>query len=264
VRRFRIASTIVLCSFIGACNQADLMRRWTPPEAESAAKKYVDLLRQGQFDQITRDLDPSLLDSSTHRTLVEMASEFPNGIPESIKVVGLHIRNSNESSTTDISLEYQFPNRWLVAELSTKKAGSRVSIIGFHVTPISESLEDQNRFTLVGKTPFQYCVLALALCSLLFTLYMAVICLRTKNVRRKWLWTLFILTGVEKLAVNWNTGQLTIGILAFQIPCFLASHPLYGPWTIGAFFPLGAVLFLNRRKKIMATSDSMPAQSGSN
>ena len=262
MHRFGLLLTVTLFSFIGACNQASLMRRWTPPGDESAAKNYVDLLRQHKFDQITRELDPSLVDSGTRETLAQMASEFPNGAPESVKVVGAHIFHGNDYSTTDLSLEYQFPARWLFVELSTKRVGTRVSIIGFHVTQMSESLEERNRFTLVGKSPLQYSILALALCSFGFSLYVFVACIRTKNIRRKWLWALFILVGVEKLAVNWNTGQLTVGILAIQIPCFSASHPLYGPWTIGAFFPLGAVVFLRRRKKMPLASQSVPTQVG--
>jgi hypothetical protein len=75
-------------------------------------------------------------------------------------------------------------------------------------------------------------------------------------VKRRWLWILFILAGVEKLAVNWSTGQLTFGIIAINIPCFQAMRSPYGPWTIGAFFPLGAVLFLERQRKMKTIAKS--------
>ncbi len=66
----------------------------------------------------------------------------------------------------------------------------------------------------------------------------------------KWLWMLFVLVGVGKLAVNWGTGEWTYQLLAIQIPCFTMTRPLYGTWTIGAYLPVGAILFLNHRSKM--------------
>jgi TRAP-type C4-dicarboxylate transport system permease small subunit len=58
---------------------------------------------------------------------------------------------------------------------------------------------------------------------------------------------LFILAGLGKLAINWGTGQWSFTILALQIPCASAIKPLYQPWIIAAYLPVGAMLFLNER-----------------
>jgi hypothetical protein len=251
--RFKCLVGIAFCAFLVGCDQAALMKRWTPPEAESIARNYVDLLRQGKFDQIERDLDSSVTDSDVRDTFAKMAAIFPTENPESVKVVGAHIFHGQEYSTTDITLEYQFPSKWLLVSVVTRRQGDLSTVVGFHVNPTPDSLENLNKFTLVGKSAVQYLILTLTVCSLLFSFYVLVLCIRTKNGKTKWLWMLFILVGVGKLAVNWTTGQWTFTLLAIQIPCATANHPFYGPWTVAAFLPLGAILFLNHRWKLKVT-----------
>ena len=187
-----------------------------------------------------------------------MASLIPSEMPVSVKVVGARVFRSQESTTTSITLEYQFPSKWLLADVTTQKKGNVSTLLGFHLTPQSDSLENLNRFTLVGKNAGQYSILALAVCSLAFSFCVLVLCIRTKDVSRKWLWLLFILVGVEKVAVNWKTGQLTFGILAINIPSATVTRALYGPWTVAAFVPLGAILFLNRQRKMKLSAGSIP------
>lgn len=89
--RFKCLVGIAFCAFLGGCDQASLMKKWTPPEAEAIARGYVDLLRQGKVDQIERDLDSSVADSNVRDTFTKMAAIFPTENPESVNVVGVHI-----------------------------------------------------------------------------------------------------------------------------------------------------------------------------
>lgn len=256
--RFNCLVGIALCLLLVGCDEAALMKKWTPPEAESIARKYVDLLREGKLDLIERDLDPSIMDSDVGGTFAKMAAMFPAEAPESIRVVGAHVLHRPESTATNITLEYQFPKKWLLVDLTTQRTRNVSTIVGFHVQPLRDSLQNLNRFTLVGKSTDQYLFLIIAIGSLLFSLYVFVLCIVTKNEKRKWLWMLFILLGVSKLAVNWTTGQWNVTLLAIQIPCAMATAPLYGPWTVAASAPLGAILYLIRREKIRTAGGSVP------
>ena len=123
VMRFIHLVAIAFCALFVGCDQATLMKKWTPPEAESIARSYVDLLRQGKFDQIERDLDSSITDSNVGDTFAKMAAFFPNENLESVKVVGAHVFHGQEYSTTDITLEYQFPSKWLLVSVATRRKG---------------------------------------------------------------------------------------------------------------------------------------------
>jgi len=62
-----------------------------------------------------------------------------------------------------------------------------------------------------------------------------------------------------RVAVNWETGQLTFGILSIYFPfVVLGSHIPYGSWTIGVCIPLGAMLFLRQQKKLRISGESIP------
>jgi len=254
VTRFAIA----FCALLVGCDQAALMKKFTPPEEESIAEGYVVLLQQQKFDRIERDLDSSVAGLDVRNTLSQMAALFPAENSKSVKVVGAHTLRNQESSTVDLTLEYEFSTKWLLVNVTTRKQGDVRTLTGFHVTPIADSLENLNKFTLAGKGVLQYMILMCDVGSLLFSLYVFVLCLRTKDMKLKWLWSIIVLVGVGKLAVNWGTGEWTYQLFAFQVPCFSMSRGLYSPWIVAAYVPLGALIFLQRRWKMKITGESIP------
>ena len=201
--RFKWLGGLAFCAIFLGCNQADLMsnlvKKGTPPEAESTARCYVNLLRQGKFDRIKSDLDPSVVDSNLRDELTQMAALFPSENPKSVKVVGVDLSNSKDYSKTTITLEYQFRNKWLLVSFATQNTRNMSGIVDFRVIPIADSLENIHKFTLVGKNGVQYSILMLAVCSAMFSFYVLVQCIRTKDLRMKWLWMLLVLVGVEKV-----------------------------------------------------------------
>ncbi len=252
------AAVMKQCIF--GCDQAKVMKILTPPEAESNARYYVDLLRQGKFDQIKSALDPSAVDPNLRDELTQMAALFPAENPESVKVVGVDVSNGQDLSKTEITLEYQFPSKWLLVSFATQNTRAMSGIVKFRVIPTADSLENLHKFTLVGKSAVQYSILMLAVCSALFSLYALLECIRTKGLRMKWLWILVVLVGVVKVAVNWETGQLTFGILAIYLPNYVVTRVPYGPYTVGVCIPLGAILFLRRQMKLKIARESIPLQ----
>jgi hypothetical protein len=233
------------------------MKKMTPPGDELFARKYVDLLRQQAFDQVEQELDPSIVGSGARNTLATMAGMFPAGEPISTKVVAYSFRHDRQSSTDSLTLEYEFPDKWLLVDMSIQRMGGASRILAFHVTPIADSLEHINRFSLVGKSALQYVILGLALAAPIFSFYVLAVCLRTKGQNRKWLWAIFILVGVGKLAINWTTGALTFTPLAINIPCGGATTAVgvYGPWVVAVHLPLGAILFLRKRSRSVTPSE---------
>jgi hypothetical protein len=226
------------------------MKKITPKQDEAITRRYVDMLRQNSFDQIEQDMDPGLKDSNLRGTLASMAAMFPSQEPVSTKVVGFRSL-LGDVRHTEITLEYEFPQKWLLATVVTQKSGEVMTIVGFHVTPIADSLENLNRFTLVGKGTTQYSILSLAVLAPLFTLYVFVLCIKTRMGKKKWLWLILIAVGIGKLAVNWTTGQVLFTPLAIQVPAAGANAQPYGPWLVYVSIPFGAIIFLIMRKKLI-------------
>ena len=242
---------------LSGCDQDSLIKKFTPPEEEAIATNYIAMLRQNQFEPIQKDLDPSLKGVLTQDTLVKMAAAIPAQDPISVKVIGAHqVRNSN-LYRINLSFEYEFPSKWLLINVATQKKDGVSTIIGFNIYPLSDSLENLNKFTLAGKNLLQYVTLSLAILVPVFTLYALALCIRTKMEKRKWLWVIFIIIGIGKFTVNWTTGQWNLAPLSFQLFGAGSFAPPYGAWLISISLPLGAILFLLRRKKFVASIEPM-------
>jgi hypothetical protein len=235
---------------LAACSKTELVQKFTTPEDQAEARKYIDLLRHGQMDEIEHALDPSIAGPATGATLAKMAAFFPGGEPTSVTLVGAHSIHGPQSSTVNLTFEYEVAGKWLLSNVAIKKHDGVKTIVGFNVYPQSAALETQNRFTLRGKSPVQYAVLAMAVVVPLFTLWALVNCIRTKLKGRKWPWIVFILIGIGRLAVNWTTGAWGISPFFVQLLGVSAFAPLYGPWTLGVSLPLGAAVFLLARRNL--------------
>ena len=242
-----LLSVLAFAALLG-CSQEGLLQKFSSPEDQATARSYVDRLRAGKFDEIEKALDPGIRTPNIRDTLTKMAALIPNGEPTSVKLVGAHTFQSSEEKTVNTTFEYNFGDKWLLANVAVRDRQGAKAVVGFNVSRMTQSLESQNRFTLIGKSAIQYAVLAAAISAVLITFYSVIVCARTKLPSRKWLWVLFILVGFGKVAVNWTTGQLAIAPLSVQLFSASAAAPLYGPWMIAVSLPLGAIVFLLYRR----------------
>lgn len=245
--------------FIGY-DRAKMLRMTVSEEDERFAHDYVENIRQRRFALVETDLNPGEDTSEAETNLEKMAAIFPPREPVAAKLVlGNVIHHRGSSTTSDLTFEYEFAPasqstqdspEWLLAEVVVETTGTRRTVQRVTFTPIPEALEEINAFTLEGKGFSQYAVFVLATLAVVFSAYAFVQCIRTKPLRRKWAWLILISIGVCSLAVNWTTGQCFFTPLAFHIiPSFAFCTP-YGPWILGVSFPIGAVVFLLRRRNL--------------
>lgn len=235
---------LILCG----CNQEELLQKFSSPADQAAAKNYIDHLRAHDFDAIEKAADDSIKGADLHDTLVKMADLVPTGDPTSVKLVGAQRLETPDATTVNTTFEYNFDGTWRLINVALKTRGNMKTVVGFHVNAETQPLELQNRFIFEGRSPAAYIVLAMAVAAVLLSLYALVVCAKTSMPRRKWLWILFIIVGVGKFSVNWTTGRWNISPLFVQLFSASAMAPINGPWIISASIPLGAILFLVRRK----------------
>jgi len=118
---------------------------------------------------------------------------------------------------------------------------------------MKQSLKEINKFTFIGKSIRHYIVFGLALAIPIFILYVLVLCIRTPIVKRKWLWLLFVALGFVQLSLNWSDGSYSIQPISVALlgSGFFIAGP-YAPVILNVAFPLGAVIFLFRRRSLLA------------
>jgi hypothetical protein len=286
VWRMRCCCLLLLVLPLGGCDRDSyyklfgytrdsLLRKYAPQEDESLALRYIEMLRQNRFDQIEDRLDPGVKDEEIRNTLAGMAQLFPAREPASIKPVEVDVVRSADSSKTSITLEYEFgpaatltngraevmPKSWLLAQaVIQKRDGGDETISGLHVMTISEPVESINEFTLLDKGLPQHVGLCLAILVSVFSLYVFVLCLRTKG-RMRWIWLILIVVGVCRITVNWTTGQWLFSLWTIQVPPVMMFCTPYGPWIVQISAPLGAITFILLKKSLTVRPTAPTVQS---
>ncbi len=127
---------------------------------------------------------------------------------------------------------------------------------------------DLTKFTFKGKGFMHYIVLFLTILIPIFIVINLVKCVRTKNLKRKWLWFLFILVGIYGVTFNWYTGQIGMSLITktetgihinfinFNIlGAGVTKSGPFEPWLFELGFPLGAIIFWFKSKKLARTKN---------
>ncbi|HZP65965.1 MAG TPA: hypothetical protein VFB32_06615 [Rudaea sp.] len=234
---------------LAACSREQMLQKFSTPQDQAEAKHYVELLRTRQFGEFRKVTNTAIPRENLFAELDAMAKRIPEGEPKSIKLVGAVRSTDNGETSVRTTLEYEFDGGWMLAVVKIEDPEGARRLIGFNIVPEKQSLEQANRFDFRGKGFAQYFVFCAAILGVTITVWALVLCARTRNLHRKWLWVLFILCGFCELAVNWSTGDWSFSPAAVQL--FSASFvaPFYGAVTISTSLPLGAILFLWRRRR---------------
>jgi hypothetical protein len=234
---------------LSGCDQASLFDRFIPKDEVRQAQDFVAKLAAHDYPAIEAALDPALRTPDLRGKLEQMAGILPAGDPKSVHTVGAFTLTTATATTFSLTLEYEYPTAWILAALVLEKRDGQLTLKSFQLVPRSQSMEVENRFTLDGKAPLHYVVLALAVAIPLFILFALVLCVRTKFEKRKWLWVLFVAVGLVQFQFNWTSGDWQIRPVSFALfgAGFVRSGPV-GPWIFTLAVPVGAIVFLLRRR----------------
>jgi hypothetical protein len=245
--RFLLCITAAL-TFLAGCNPQAMIKKVVSPEDEQGATQCIEALRQKRFSAIEAHLPPELQTPDTLATLEHMAALMPAGQPDSIALVGADITTSEEGArTADISYQYTFGTRYFLVNCATRTEEKARNIVNLNVRELEFSIEKQAGFSLAEKTGGQYALLVAGVLALALTLAAFIACVMEKGLQRKWLWVVFILVGIGRLSVNWNTGVWDFQALSVTLFSANAVSRGYGGWVIAVGLPLGAAVYLIRR-----------------
>jgi hypothetical protein len=225
------------------------------PDGDYGKSLFFDLQARNVKALLQR-FDPKVLATISPSTLDQMAAVVPSTSPRSVAVVSrttqlFHLEDGT-ARRVNVSLQYEFENQWLLANVRWRETISGDKIIeGMSVQPLAKSLQELNSFQLQGKGIANYAALALAVVIPLFCIVAFIACIRTPMPRRrKILWCLGILVGFGRLGVNWTSGAILVTPLYIQ---FLAAGYLrrgpFSPHEISIAVPLFAMLFFWRRRQ---------------
>jgi hypothetical protein len=267
MQRWILVSVLLVLS---ACvDQKTLFERTVPKEDDTFARKFIDLVCQGRYEQADAMMDPAFAARVGPNGLVQARHYFlDDGNPISFQTIGwnvTYVRPFDQSKPTvrNMNLDYQlhFHDSWVLVNLVLTSTGRGNHVTAVNFQPLSDSVEVLNRFTFTGKTAGQYLFFAVCVLLPIFMVTTAVICFFSR-VRFRWLWIVFILLAFGQFQLDWSTGGLSFQAMALSLLGSGYWRPgLYGTYFLKFGVPIGAIFFLIlrpwlRRKSVPADSES--------
>jgi len=244
---------------LSGCDQAAVFEGFIQKEEARQAQDLVARIAAHDYAAIEEALDPAWRTAETRAQLEAMGKLVPAQAPESVHVVGFQSMTSAAATRYNITLEYEYATSWMLAAVVLDRRDGKLMLEGINFQPRSLSMAAENRFSFDGKGPLHYLVFALTVAVPLLVLYALVLCIRTRFPRRKWLWILFVAVGWVQFHFNWSTGALNVQPVSFMLlgAGFLKSGPV-APWVFTFSLPLGAILFLVRRRSLLQQEKTPP------
>lgn len=223
----------------------------TSPEA-LALRSIIDRMVSRDLASIQAQLDSRLVEPDVPAALQRTANAIPASPITKIEPVSWNVFvGTNQTRSATVAAEYTFADgRWILATAQLTGEPNAFRILQFNVVPLSAPLAQIHAFTFVGKSVRHLFFFLAAIMAPLVSLWGLVRCVRTKGLRRKWLWVIFVATGFISFTINWTSGAVHINPLAFNLfSAAFIRHGWLGPWMLTFCIPVGALIFLWRHRK---------------
>jgi hypothetical protein len=241
---------ISLILLLGGCG-GSLPDQVVPGDILSFTKESLNLVVARETDRVVARLDPSIDTERGRQGIKEVYKLIPAEPPKGIRIIGFRQslgRVSGGTNDYSLLLVYDFSSEPTVISVSVRQNGENYSLLSLGVTP-ARALEEKNRFSLTGKGPATLLFLLLWIAVAIVIMATTVACVRTPELKRKWLWIIFILFGLGEVSLNWSTDAVIVNPLSFHVPGVGFSKPLYQPVTLTLWVPVGAIAFWLRRSR---------------
>jgi hypothetical protein len=222
-----------------------------PGDVLSFAKESLNLVVARDTDRVVARLDPGIDTQRARQAIEELYKVVPAEPPKGIRIIGFHQslrRVSGGADDYSLLLVYDFSSEPAVISFGVRQNGENYSLLSLGAT-LARALEEKNRFSLTGKGPAPLLFLLACIAVAIFIIATTVSCVRTPELKRKWLWIIFIIFGLGEASLNWSTGAVIVNPLSFQVVGVGFAKPLYQPVTLTLGVPVGAIVFWLRRSR---------------
>jgi hypothetical protein len=247
----RLLRTLVVCIALVGCGIPLTPDAFNSSPEALALRSIVDHLTAKDFASVQAQLDPDLAQADIRAALEKTANAIPSAPITKVEPVAWNVFvATGKPRTATVAAEYTFgQQQWLVASAQLTGEPNAYRILSFNIEPLPAPMSQIHAFTLSGKSITHYLFLVAAVAAVVVSLFALVRCARTKGLRRKWLWLVFIALGFVSFTINWSNGAVHINPLAFNfLSAAFMRHGWLGPWMLTFCIPVGAIWFLLRQR----------------
>ncbi len=251
--------------FQSCTNDYNYIEKMVPPKYDIFARKNINYFIHNKFDSIYYSIAPSVRNSKSISLFKNLRLLIPDSEVQQIKIVNFNTffkkiiyspNNNSQKKINKILLQYEIKvnKKFFLITFILNKA-KELQISGFYIKPLPKSVEELSKFSFSNATIVNYIFILLAIIVLFIIFYSLFLIVKTK-IKRKWLWFLFSLFGFIKIGSVWGTFDIRIYPFTFQFlgVSFLKTD-LFTPYVLSFSIPIGAIIFLLKRKKLFSKSN---------
>lgn len=239
----------ILLFVLAACS----IQRWnewaSTPQERAFAAQMVQAIQRGDMRQLAEASDPDTMRDFSPRMLAQIREVTPDG-PAKLMTVSVNAMTAGGETSSFKTFNYELGTgqRWAILQIILHPKGERLWLAGVYVQPADRSPSIAHAFSFRGKRAIHYFWLAMMLAAVATSITALVLVLRTRGLRRKWLWAVGSALGFVSFQLNWTTGEWGIWPISIQLfgASALQNGPLL-PWVMSFAIPVVAIIFLVRR-----------------
>ncbi|MGV3481324.1 MAG: hypothetical protein ACO1O3_15350 [Sphingobium sp.] len=248
---------IGLLLVLAGCSASDWNERLSSPEDRALALRTIDGLRSGKLDPLKAEIEPTVFAQTVAGRDKLAAPLSTPGTPMLVTVNSNTVSDGSGTVTTK-ALNYEFGagKTWVVMQIMLRMTAKGREVIGWNVTPTNARPSTIGNFSFSGKTPIHFAWIAAMIASVFVILTALVQGARSKGIKRRWLWMLGSAFGLGQFSLNWATGAWSIKPIYVSLlgAGFFRPSP-FDAWILSFSLPIVAVIFLIRRRGLMARSE---------
>ncbi|MFT4076531.1 MAG: hypothetical protein QM647_13485 [Asticcacaulis sp.] len=238
----------------------------TPPDLYRRAEAYADLMQRKDIESLKPLTAPEILDNAFYRAIPTIAQYGSIETPQATRVLGFHTNTTWISGSggkwtdSNIVIAHYYPDKVIFTITNFRQQGEDIKVTSFNLRRLSNADIAAVKFSLWGKSPLHYAVLALAVLILAFSLVTLYASLTRPRVKWRWAWVPFVALGIGYLTFDWGTGAFGIRLLNFHAPQAFMAMELFQYPMILMCLPIGALLFwFKAEQKPLPKAEAQPA-----
>ena len=226
----------------------------TPKDAEAEAIKTFDQVRAGDIAGIKARGTAEVQGPEADAAIAKLTALIPKGAPTESRTLRWQVFMADAGNQrASIVREYTYPGHVVLADTALAKpnAKSPWKVQGFNVRVATNAELAANKFTLTGRSPLHYLVLAGAVLSPLICLFGLFTVLRAPKFKWKWAFAILSLLAFVKFTLNWSTGVFNVTPISFQLlgAGFFSGGSAFDAWMLSFSLPVGAFIGIWRARK---------------
>lgn len=244
----RIWLALLMLALAG-CSYDSINEQLSTPQERAFAAESVAVARRGDVAGLVARSDPAARAQLTPELVRQIAAMIPPGEP-ALRTVSVesNVVGGVTSSFKAFNYEVGSGNRWAVVQLLVQTAPGKIRVLGLNVQPFSRSPSGELAFGFEGKGAIHCAWLVAMAAALLLSITAAVLAIRTRGVRYRWLWALGSLFSFATFSLNWANGAWIVAPVSFLVLGAAAfQQGPFAPWTLSFAIPVIAIIFLIRR-----------------